>query len=363
MYVVYNRSGWVADLAVLANLFFLIGMLSSLQAALTLPGIAGMILSLGMAVDANVLVNERVKEELAAGSGLRMAIDRGYKNALSAIIDSNVTTLLAGFVLLLFGTGPTYGFAVTLIIGIICSLFTAVLLTRLFFTWWLDRGKDISFSHNYSRSFLKGRHIDFIGKRKIYYIVSIVILLAGGISAATRGFTLGVDFKGGWNYIIEFNEDIQTSKIRNALDESLGGAPEVKTFGTAKKASITTSFNITDVSDSASRKVVNTITESLTKSGYKDFKFVSEKKVGPTIADDIQKNALWAVLVAMVGMFIYILIRFQRIQFALGAVVSLLHDVLIVLTLFTLLKDIMPFSMDIDQNFIAAILTVIGYSH
>lgn len=360
MIAVYNSSGWVADIAVFLNLFFIVGVLASLGAALTLPGIAGIILTIGMAVDANVLINERIKEELAAGKNLKNAVSAGYKNALSAILDSNITTLLAGVVLLIFGSGPIYGFAITLIIGIVSSLFTAILITRLIFEARAAKDKKVSFSFPWSENLLRGKNIDFIGKRKIYYAISGIIIAAGIGSLFTRGLDFGVDFKGGWTYVVQFENQVNISDIRSNLEPQFGKAPEVKVFGTNNVVKITTDYLITDQSENASENVEAKLIEGLKSAGK--YSIESRNKVGPTIADDIKSDAVMSIVIALIGMFLYILFRFGRWQFALGTVLKLIHDVLIVLSFFSLLKGIVPFTLEIDQAFIAAILTVIGYS-
>lgn len=362
MVSVYSTSGWVADLAVVLNLFFLLGILASLNAALTLPGIAGILLSLAIAVDANVLINERVKEDLSEGKNLNTSIGNGYRNAFSAIIDSNVTTLIKGFVLLIFGSGLIYGFAVTLIIGILCSLFTSVLFTRLIFEFFTKRGKTISFSNGWSKNLFKKMSFDFIGNRKIYYTVSGVLVVAGLISLGIKGFNYGVDFKGGRTYIVQFKQAVSAPDIREKLGEAFGTTPEVKTYGFDNKFQVTTGYLIDDDSESATDKAEAQLNAGLSKFSGNSFTLLSSSKVGPTVANDIKVSALYALMIAMGLMFLYILIRFRKWQFALGTMVSLLHTVLVVLSVYTLLEDVMPFALEIDQSFVAAILTVIGYS-
>jgi SecD/SecF fusion protein len=362
MVVTYNSSGWIADAAVVLNLFFLLGILASLNAALTLPGIAGILLSLAIAVDANVLINERVKEDLNEGKPINTAIGNGYKNAFSAIIDSNVTTLIKGFVLLAFGSGLIYGFAVTLIIGILCSLFTSVLFTRLIFEFFTKRGKTLSFSFGWSKNLFRKINIDFIGKRKLYYTVSGIVIIAGLISLGIKGFNYGVDFKGGRTYVVDFENSVKAEDIRQNLSGVFGSAPEVKTYGFGNKYQITTSYLVDDESENASTTAENKLMEGLSNLSANKATILSSTKVGPTVANDIKISALYALGIAMSLMFLYILIRFRKWQFALGTMVSLLHTVLVVLAVFTLLEDVMPFSLEIDQSFIAAILTVIGYS-
>lgn len=361
MAVIYSSAGWVANMAVLLNLFFIIGVLASLQAALTLPGIAGIILTLGMAVDANVLINERIKEELGLGKNLRTSITNGYRNALSAILDSNITTLLTGIVLLKFGVGPIYGFSVTLIIGILCSLFTAILMTRIILERFLVKEKNIKFSSPATARLFKGTNINFIGNRKIYYTISGILIAAGLVSIFTKGLSYGVDFEGGWSYVVRFEQATSSGVIREQLTSVFEGAPEVKAFGTDNTYKITTKFNIDDQSAEAGEKVEAAMTQAL-KQGNLTFEIESNSKVGPTVADDIKQSAITSIFVALVLMFSYILIRFRKWQFATGTVIKLIHDVLIVLGLFSLLDGIVPFSLEIDSSFIAAILTVIGYS-
>ncbi|MBT1709777.1 protein translocase subunit SecDF [Fulvivirgaceae bacterium PWU5] len=362
MLVVYNTSGWVADLAVILNLIFLLGVLASLNAALTLPGIAGILLSLAIAVDANVLINERVKEDLNSGKSLEASIRAGYKGAFSAIIDSNVTTFIKGLVLLTFGTGLIYGFALNLIIGIVCSFFTSVFFTRVIFEYYTRRGKKISFSRGWSKTLFRSINFDFIGNRKIYYTISGAIVVAGIVMIAFKGFNYGVDFKGGRTYIVGFEKSLSASDVRGALTKSFEETPEVKTFGGTTKYKITTSYLVDDDSDEATVKAEQRLEEGLATIGDNKAEVLSFYKVGPTIANDIKVSAVYSLLIAVVLMFLYILIRFRKWQFALGTVVSLFHTVLVVLSLFVLLEPIMPFTMEIDQAFVAAILTVIGYS-
>ncbi len=362
MLAIYNGAGWVADIAVICNFILLLGVLASLGAALTLPGIAGIVLTLGMAVDANVLINERVKEELAMGRPIREAIANGYKNAFSAIFDSNVTTMIAGVVLLIFGSGLIYGFAVTLIIGIISSFYTALAVTRVIFEASLAKNKTISFSNSFTKTLLRSTHIDFIGKRKYYYIFSALVILAGIISLSIKGINYGVDFKGGRTYVVKFQQPVTSDEIRSNLSEPFASAPEVKTYGSEDKFKITTAYLVDDDSEAATVNVESKLAEGLAKFTGNKTEVMSTSKVGPTIANDIKTSAIWAVIVAVICMFVYILIRFKRIEFALGAVISLAHDVFFVIALFTLLQDVVPFSLEIDQAFIAAILTVIGYS-
>lgn len=363
MFVVYSSAGWVADLAVILNLIFLLGVLASLNAALTLPGIAGILLSLAIAVDANVLINERVKEDLNSGNDLTTSVRNGYKNAFSAIIDSNVTTLIKGAVLLVFGTGLIYGFAVTLVIGILCSFFTSVFVTRLTFEYFIKRRKNISFTQSWSKNLFRSININFIGNRKIYYAVSLSIIVAGMIMLAFKGLNYGVDFKGGRSYVVRFEKPADVSVVRENLSATFEGVPtEVKTFGSDNKFKVTTSYLIEDDSEVATAKAEHQLKLGLEKITDNKAEVGGYVAVGPTIANDIKVSAMWALIVAVALMFLYILIRFRRWQFAMGTVVSLVHTVLVVLSIFVLLEDVMPFSLEIDQAFVAAILTIIGYS-
>jgi SecD/SecF fusion protein len=362
MFLVYNTAGWVADLAVIINLIFLLGILATMSTALTLPGIAGILLSLAIAVDANVLINERVKEEINSGKSVDASVRAGYKGAFTAIIDSNVTTFIKGVVLLVFGTGLIYGFAVTLIIGILCSFFTSVFLTRVVFEYYIRRGKNVSFSQGWSKNLFRSININFIGNRKIYYLVSGAIIVVGMAMLAYKGFNYGVDFKGGRTYVVEFENPTSTQAIRESLTASLGAAPEVKTFGDQRKYKVTTSYLIDDDSDGATVQAESKLNEGLSKLSGNSVQILSSYKVGPTIASDIKVSAMWSLIVAVTLMFAYITIRFAKLQFAVATVVSLVHTVLVVLSLFVILEDVMPFSLEIDQSFVAAILTVIGYS-
>jgi SecD/SecF fusion protein len=361
MALYYNKAGWVANVSLLVNLFFLMGVLASLGAVLTLPGIAGIVLSLGMSVDANVLIYERVREEMATGKSLRLAIAEGFKKAMSSILDSNITTFLTGLILYIFGSGPILGFATTLMIGIMTSLFAAIFITRLIFEWMLGKNQNISFSIKATQNLFKDSKFDFITGRRKFYVFSSVIIIAGLISMFTRGFSLGVDFKGGRSYFVEFKEAVKTTDVRKVLTEEFGTAPEVKTFGSSNEVKITTSYLVDDNSENADATANEKLTAGLNKISS-GFEIKDSQKVGPTIANDIKVSAIYAVLFAILVVFLYILIRFRKWQFGLAAIVALAHDVLILLALFSLLNGVLPFSLDIDQAFIAAILTVMGYS-
>ncbi|MFN9519232.1 MAG: protein translocase subunit SecDF [Bacteroidota bacterium] len=361
MVVYYNNSGYIADIAVLINVFFIIGVLASLGAALTLPGIAGIVLTIGMAVDANVLIYERIKDELKNARSMKNAVADGYANANSSIIDANLTTLLAGFVLYVFGTGPVQGFAITLIIGILSSMFTAVLLSRVITEWRIDKGHVVKFARSFSEKAFQNINYDWVGKRKVFYLFSSAIIIAGLISMFTKGFSLGVDFKGGWTYVVQFENPVAGSEVREQLTPFLGGsAPEVKTFGVGNKYKVTTTYMINETSEGASDIVEAKVKEGLDKMG--GAQILSSAKVGPTIANDIKVASIWAAIIALLGIGLYILMRFRKWQYALGATVALAHDVLMMMSFYSLLDGVLPFTMEVDQNFIAAVLTIIGFS-
>jgi SecD/SecF fusion protein len=358
----YNKAGWVADFAMIVNNFFVIGILASFGAVLTLPGIAGIVLTIAMSVDANILIFERVREELNSGKATGLAIKEGYRNAMSSVIDSHVTGLLLGIILYTFGTGPIQGFATTLIIGIVSSLFCAIFITRLIFERWLSKNKVIPFGNKYTEHAFKKININFVGKRKLYYIFSSLIILAGIVAYVTKGgFTLGVDFKGGRSYVVRFDDVTSVEDARKALTKSFGEAPEVKTYGENTQLRITTTYLISDASDDAEAKVEAKLDDGL-KTLNKKYKLMSSQKVGETVSRDIKAKAIWAVLLSCLVMFMFIFIRFKKWQYGLGAVVALFHDVLIVLSIFVIFDGILPFSLEITQDFIAAILTVMSYS-
>ncbi len=361
----YNFAGVVSNIALLANLFFVFGVLSSVGAVLTLPGIAGIVLTIGMSVDANVLIYERVREELLNGKGLRLAITDGYKAAYSSIIDANVTTLLTGIILYVFGTGPIKGFATTLVIGIITSLFSAIFITRLIFYWRLNKKSKVTFDNKITRGAFKNTSINFIGNRKRYYIISTLIILIGIGSFINKGLNYGVDFKGGRTFVVRFDENINNELLRSSLakefvENGVEMFPEVKTFGEENQVKITTKYLIDSRDLNADELVSSKLNNGLVN--YGDFEIMSSQKVGPTIADDIKNAALWSIIFSLLVIFLYILIRFRKWQFSLGAVIAVFHDVLIVLSIFSIFYGILPFSLEIDQAFIAAILTIIGYS-
>lgn len=380
MIIYYNRAGLVANLALILNMFFLLGVLASLGAVLTLPGIAGIVLTLGMAVDANVIIYERIKEEIRAGKGIKLAITDGYKNAYSAIIDGNVTTLLTGIVLYIFGSGPVQGFATTLIIGILSSLFTAIFISRLVFTYLLSKNIKVSFANSVTRNVLSNVNIDFLKKRKIAYVISATIIIVGIGSLVVRGLNYGVDFTGGRTYVVRFDQNVKTDEVREALSIAFeDAAPKVMTFGANSQVKISTKYMIDSDDDAVDGIIQHKLFESLKafyldKSiTYADFSsdvesddkmvgILQSQKVGPTIADDIRNKSVMAITFALIVIFLYILLRFKKWQFGVAGVIALFHDSIITISLFSLLYSIMPFNLEIDQAFIAAILTLIGYS-
>ena len=371
----YRGAGLVADIALLCNVVLLFGTLVSFGAVLTLPGIAGLVLTLGMAVDANVIIYERVKEELRAGKGLSKAIADGYSNAYSAIIDGQITTLLTGIVLFLFGSGPVQGFATTLIIGIITSVLTSIFITRIIFDDRVSKNKNITFDSKATRNFLQNTKVDFIGKKKIAYIVSGALILISLVSIFTKGFTYGVDFTGGRTYVVRFDSPVTAEEVRAAAIAEFDGAVEVKQFGGESQMKITTQYLVEDESSEADAEVESKLYNALSGFFADELTFaeftstldnpngiISSDKVGPTIANDITRDAIIAVILALIVIFGYIAVRFKGWTWGLGGVTGLAHTALIVIGFFSLFSGILPFSLDIDQTFIAAILTIIGYA-
>lgn len=358
----YNRGGWVANIAVIFNVFFLMGVMASLNAVLTLPGIAGIVLTLGTAVDANVLIYERIREELGLGKSVRQAIADGYKHAMPSILDSQITTFLVGVILFFFGSGPILGFATTLMIGIITSLFTAIFITRLIFEWMLEKGWDIKVSYPWSANTLKNANFGFVQNRKKFYIASAVFIVIGIVSILTKGFSLGVDFQGGRTYTVRYEKSINLEEIRRNLNETFDLTTEVKIYGADNQVRVTTTYHIDDTSDEADAEVLEKLEEGLAKVDGNAFEILSSQKVGPTIANDIKSRAVYAGIFSILVIALYILARFHKWQYSLAAAISTTHDALVILVLFSLLDGIVPFSLDIDQHFVAAILTVIAYS-
>ena len=371
MYMLFYYSfsaGSIADVALFGNVFLLMGVMASLGSVLTLPGIAGIVLTIGMSVDANVLIYERIREELRNGKGIKLAIADGYKGALSAILDSNITTLLTGIVLYIFGTGPIKGFATTLVIGIFTSLFCAIYVTRLIYEKLLQKNTQLSFSIKITANFLKNTHIDFMGKRKMFYAISIVLTVIGVGSLFVRGLNPGIDFTGGRTYVVRFDEPVKTGDISKSLESFFDGAPQVVTYGSEDQVKITTKYRIDEVGvddavETALYEGLKTfIPSDVTKEEFLTDYRLSSDTVGPTIASDLQGKALLAIVFSLVIMFLYIFIRFRNWQYGVGALVAMAHDVMIVIGIYSLLWGILPFNMEIDQSFIAAMLTVIGYS-
>ena len=371
----YGRAGAFADVALMVNILFIFGILAGLGAVLTLPGIAGIVLTVGMSVDANVLIFERIKEELAKGKAQKDAVKDGFNNALSSILDANITTGLTGLILLVFGTGPIQGFATTLLIGIATSLFTAIFITRLFIDSYTKNGKSLPCSTSITKNLFTNVHVQFLKKRKVAYIFSGVMILISLTSLFTNGLNQGVDFVGGRTYTVRFAKDVNSQEIQSNLIETFGSA-EAKTYGGENQLKITTKYKVDETGTEVDEEIERMIFETVKKDfpagmTYDDYVGDGEGKtigrmeyykVSPTIADDIKKDSFWAVFGSLVVVFLYILLRFRRWQFSLGAVAAVFHDVLLVLGVFSLTYKFMPFSMEIDQAFIAAILTVIGYS-
>ncbi len=371
----YGKSGIFADIALMLNILLIFGVLASLGAVLTLPGIAGIVLTIGISVDANVLIFERIREELEKGKSQKESVKDGFANALSSILDANITTGLTALILFVFGTGPIKGFATTLIIGILTSLFTAIFITRLLIDWYVNRGGKLDFSTAMTKGLFKNVNIDFLKKRKIAYVISGVLLLGSIGSLFTTGLDQGIDFVGGRTYQVRFEQEVSVEEVKSDLN-AVFNSTEVKTIGGANQLKISTKYKVEDNSTEADEDVQSklfgalqkylpagmTYQEFLDGSGDAKIGKMLSSKVSPTIADDIKKSSIWAVLGSLVVVFLYILFRFKKWQFSLGAVAAVFHDVLIVLGIFSITWKFMPFSMEIDQAFIAAILTVIGYS-
>lgn len=375
MILYYGVGGVFADIALIVNIVFIFGILAGLGAVLSLPGIAGIVLTIGMAVDANALIFERIREELAKGKSQKDANSDGFKNALSSILDANITTALTGLILLIFGTGPIQGFATTLLIGIATSLFTSIFLTRLLIESYSKDGKLLPFSTGLSKNLFVNNNINFLKKRKTAYVISGILIVISIGSLATIGLNQGVDFVGGRTYTVRFDKDVNSTEIQNDLIETFGSA-EAKTYGGNNQLKITTKYKVDETGSDVDTEIEQMLFETVKGQFVSDLTFdeftgdfsgksfgrMESYKVSPTIADNIKRDSFWAVLGALVMMFLYILMRFRKWQFGLGAVTSVFHDVILVLGIFSLTYSFMPFSMEIDQSFIAAILTVVGYS-
>jgi SecD/SecF fusion protein len=365
-----RRAGTVADIALFLNVFFLIGVLASLGLSLTLPGIAGIVLTIGMSVDANVLINERIREELLAGKGVKMAVADGYKNALSAIVDGNITTLISGIILFVLGSGPVKGFATTLVIGIITSMFAAIYITRLVFEFNLDRQAILTFSTRLSEGAFKRINLDYVKHRKKFYILSGVLISIGIGSLFVRGLDQGVDFVGGINYIVKFEKPVNNLEVAKLLEKEFGMRPTVITYGSNDKVRITTKYGINSDDPDIENKIEKMVYQgvkpiignNVTYEQFSNNYVLSLQRVGPTIAANIKRKSFIALFLSLIAMFLYVGFRFRNWSFGVGAIASLAHDAFMVIGLFSLLYGIMPFSLEADQTFIAAILTIIGYS-
>ncbi len=377
----YKTAGWMADLALLLNIFLLMGVLVSFGAVLTLPGIAGIVLTMGMAVDANVIIYERIKEELRAGKGIALAIKDGFSNAYSAIIDGQLTTIITGIVLFVFGNGPVQGFATTLVIGILTSLFCAIFITRMLIEWVAGKWGSISFSRSWSENWLANVSFDFITKRKISYILSGSLIVLSIISLAVLGLNTGVEFTGGRTYVVRFDQNVSVENVRGALEQALvsddatESSLEVKQFGGENQVRIITQYKYSDTSEETTAQVDALLYEALkdfytyeisldgfTSTQDDENGIISSSKIGPAIAKDMIYNAFYAVLFSLIAIGLYITIRFKRWQWALGATAALAHNAFLVIGIFSMLYHVMPFALEVNQAFIAAILTIIGYS-
>src|SRR5574344_80522 len=375
MVVFYNRAGWVSVVALITNIFLLMGILASIGSVLTMPGIAGIVLTMAMAVDGNVIIYERVKEELRGGKSLANAIDEGFSNAYSAIIDGQVTTFLLGLMLIMFGSGPVQGFAVTLCIGIVTSLFTSIFITRLCLDWMLNHKKKINFSFSFSENFMRNAHVGFIENRKIFYTIAIVAVLISVGAMAFRHLNYGIDFSGGRTYVVRFDQNVSANDVRKSLAKQFSEAPEVKTYGPSNQLKITTKYGVGDDSDEMKNEILGKLYAGTKdffaeKIAMRDFEstannpmgIIQSEQVGATIANDLKRSSVLAVLGGLLVMFAYIGIRFKSWRFGLGSVAALAHDTILVIGMFALLHGLLPFNLEVDQTFIAAVLTVIGYS-
>ena len=375
MVVFYNRAGWVSVVALITNVFLLIGILASIGSVLTLPGIAGIVLTMAMAVDGNVIIYERIKEELRNGSSVANSVDAGFKNAYSAIIDGQVTTFLLGLVLIMFGSGPVRGFAVTLCIGIVTSLFTSIFITRLVIDNLLRARKKINFSFPFSADFMRNVHINFIDKRKVFYIIMGCAILVCVIGFVARGLSFGIDFSGGRTYVVRFDQPVNAVEVRASMNKQFDVAPEVKTYGPSTQLKITTKYKIKEDGDDVKNEIMAKLYEGakpyfakpITIDEFKSTEtnplgIIQAEQVGGTIAHDNLVHSIWAVIGGLVIMFVYIGLRFRSWRFGLGSVAALTHDTILVIGMFSLLYGLLPFNLEVDQYFISAVLTVIGYS-
>lgn len=371
MLIYYNTSGWVANISLTLNLLFTVGVLSALHATLTMPGIAGLVLGIGMAVDAHVLIFERIKEELAVGKDHKMAIVDGYKRSYAPVLDGHITSLITAVILFIFGLGPVLGFATTQILSLLISLFCGLLISRLIKDIWTNRGKSFKYMTVVSKSVFQKAHINFMGMRKVTYAIAAIIVLAG-IASVFNGFDYGVEFAGGRSYTVQLDKAYEVSDIRAKLHNTFGEYPIVKTIGTDNNVNITTAYKITEPGQEVEQQVSQKLHEGLVAGGFLpasvDYDaFVknhiqSSQTVLPTISDDLVNGAKWATIISLIAISIYILLRFRKWQYSLGTIVSLLFNIAATLAVFSFLRGVVPFALEIDQHFIAAILTVIGFS-
>jgi SecD/SecF fusion protein len=378
MMIYYGKTGWFANIAVAINLLFLFGVMASFNFVLTLPGIAGIVLTMGTAVDANIIIYERAKEELRLGRTIEEAIKAayGWKGAMRSIVDANVTHVLTGAVLFSFGTGPIKGFALTLLIGIATSLFTSIFITRILLDWSINKGNKLTFVTGFSKNFFTNFHFDFLGVKKFTYIFSSVVVVVSIISLSTNGLNQGVDFVGGRTFQVRFEKPVSAEVVKEELVKVFDGSAEAKIFGKDNQLKITTKYKVDEAGTDADQAVNKILYDNLKK--YFDTSMTYDKfvnsydgkklgilqasKVGPTVADDIKTNSYWAVFGALLIVGLYLVVSFRKWQYSLGALAAVAHDVIFVLGIYSLLWKYMPFGMEIDQHFIAAILTVIGYS-
>ena len=380
----YKTAGWMSDIALLFNVFLLMGVLVSFGAVLTLPGIAGIVLTMGMAVDANVIIYERIKEELRGGKGLSLAIKDGFSKAYSAIIDGNLTTIITGIVLFIFGNGPVQGFATTLIIGIVTSFFCAIFITRLLIEWIVAKWGNIAFSHKWSENFLNNTHVDFLSKRKISYTIVVVLMVLSFLSLAVRGLNLGAEFTGGRAYVVRFDKAVSAEAVRQNLDEAFSAIAdadassvsfEVKQYGNENQMRIVTQYRYDDTSDEATAEVEQILYNAVKSLYSYDITFeqfrntqtdqngiLNADKIGPSIAQDMTWNAIYSVLFSLIAIGLYITFRFKRWQWATGATAALAFNALLIIGIFSMFYGLLPFNLEVNQAFIAAILTIIGYA-
>lgn len=375
MVVFYNRAGWVSLIALFVNIFLLMGIVASIGSVLTMPGIAGIVLTMAMAVDGNVIIYERIKEELCNGSSLSNAVESGFKNALSAIVDGQVTTFLLGLVLIMFGSGPVQGFAVTLCIGVVTSLFTSIFITRLAIDRMLSKKRKLNFSNAFSENFLRNVHFDFLGKRKLFYTIAVVAIVICIGSLAVRGMSFGIDFTGGRTYVVRFDQPVNAVEVRSNLAKQFEDAPEVKTYGPSNQLKITTKYKVMEDGDEVKNEIMGRLYEgtkdcfanAITLDEFRSTEtnplgVIQAEQVGATIANDLKRSSFLAVLGGLLVIFVYIGLRFRSWRYGVGSVVALAHDTVLVIGVFSLLWGLLPFNLEVDQSFIAAVLTVIGYS-